>query len=147
MNASSDLQTMRLQNLIKFFLPFWSRHHWINFFWWKRLKVSFSFAVLQGNWQKSPPPPERLPTSKVCFSNRNCFYLVLSSLFLCCKNFATNILLQKLSLWNCVVKHFVNLKSNSALSYNKGHNLLTSAFPQKLFKLIKFLLKSWIFPY
>ena len=26
---------------------------------------------------------------------------------------------------------FVNLKSNLALLYNKGHNLLTSAFPQK----------------
>ena len=33
---------------------------------------------------------------------------------------------------------FVNLKSNSAFLYNKGHNLLTSAFPQKLVKLIKF---------
>ena len=30
-----------------------------------------------------------------------------------------------------IVKHFVDLKSNSALFYNKGHNLLTSAFPQK----------------
>ena len=33
---------------------------------------------------------------------------------------------------------FVNLKSNSALLCNKGHNLLTSVFPQKLVKLIKF---------
>ena len=37
---------------------------------------------------------------------------------------------------------FVNLKSNSALLYNKGHNLLTSAFPPKLVKSIKFPLKS-----
>ena len=44
-------------------------------------------------------------------------------------------------------KYFVNLKSNRALLYNKGHNLLTSAFPPKLVKLIKFPLKSWIFPY
>ena len=27
---------------------------------------------------------------------------------------------------------FVNLKSNLALLYNKGHNLLTSAFPPKM---------------
>ena len=27
---------------------------------------------------------------------------------------------------------FVNLKSNLALLYNKGHNLLTPAFPQKI---------------
>ena len=39
-------------------------------------------------------------------------------------------------------KVFVNLKSNSAILYNKGHNLLTSAFPQKHVKLAKFLLKS-----
>ena len=44
-------------------------------------------------------------------------------------------------------KYFVNLKSNSALLYNKSHNLLTSAFPQKNVKLIKFQLKSWILPY
>ena len=35
-------------------------------------------------------------------------------------------------------KNFDNLKSNMALLYNKGHNLLTSAFPQKHVKLIKF---------
>ena len=40
---------------------------------------------------------------------------------------------------------FVNLKSNSALLYNKGHNLLTSAFPPKHVKIIKFPLKGWIF--
>ena len=33
--------------------------------------------------------------------------------------------------------HFVNIKSNSALLYKKGHNLLTSAFPQKNVTLIK----------
>ena len=38
---------------------------------------------------------------------------------------------------------FVNLKSNSVPLYNKGHNLLTSAFPQKNVKLIKFQLKIW----
>ena len=43
-------------------------------------------------------------------------------------------------------KCFVNLKSISALLYNKGHNLLTRAFPQKPVKLIKFPLKRWIFP-
>ena len=36
------------------------------------------------------------------------------------------------------LKYFVNLKSNSALLYNKGHNLLASAFTPKLVKLIKF---------
>ena len=30
--------------------------------------------------------------------------------------------------------NFVNLKSNSALLYNEGHNLLTSAFPQNMLK-------------
>ena len=30
-----------------------------------------------------------------------------------------------------IVTNFVNLKSNSALLYKKGHNLLTSAFPPK----------------
>ena len=39
-------------------------------------------------------------------------------------------------------KYFVNLKSNSTLLYNKGHNLLTSAFPPNLAKFIKFPLKS-----
>ena len=34
--------------------------------------------------------------------------------------------------------NFVNLKSNSALLYNKGHNLLPSAFPPKDVKLINF---------
>ena len=34
----------------------------------------------------------------------------------------------------------VNLKSNWALLYNKGHNLLTSVFHQKI-------PKTWIFPY
>ena len=37
---------------------------------------------------------------------------------------------------------FVNLKSNSALLYNKGHNELTSAFPPKSVKLIKFSFKK-----
>ena len=37
---------------------------------------------------------------------------------------------------------FVNLKSNSALLYNKGHNLSKVLFP-KQFKLIKFPLKKW----
>ena len=31
--------------------------------------------------------------------------------------------------FNAKRTNFVNLKSNSALLYNKGHNLLTSAFP------------------
>ena len=35
-------------------------------------------------------------------------------------------------------KVFVNHKSNSALLYNKGYNLLTSAFPPKLVQLKKF---------
>ena len=42
------------------------------------------------------------------------------------------------------IKTFVNLKSNLAFLYK---NILTSAFPQKLVKLIKFPLKSWIFTY
>ena len=37
---------------------------------------------------------------------------------------------------------FFNLKSNSALLSTKGHNLLTSAFPQKNVKLVKFPLKK-----
>ena len=44
-------------------------------------------------------------------------------------------------------KSFVNLKSNSALLYNKGHNLLTSAFPPKNVRLIKFPLKSFYRPH
>ena len=33
--------------------------------------------------------------------------------------------------WNLNdLTHFVNLKSNLAFLYNKGHNFLTSAFPQ-----------------
>ena len=36
------------------------------------------------------------------------------------------------------VKHFVNLKSNSALLNNKGHKLLTSPFPPKKIKIFKF---------
>ena len=36
----------------------------------------------------------------------------------------------------------VHLMSNSALLYNKDHNLLTSAFPPKHVKLIKFPLKK-----
>ena len=35
-------------------------------------------------------------------------------------------------LWGVDKYHFVNLKYNSALLYNKGHNLLTSAFPKNL---------------
>ena len=44
-------------------------------------------------------------------------------------------------------KYFVHLKSNSALFYIKGHNLLTSAFPPKNVEILKFPLKNWIFPY
>ena len=42
---------------------------------------------------------------------------------------------------NCakLKKYFVTLKSNSALLYNKGPNLLTSAFSPKNVKSIKFL--------
>ena len=42
--------------------------------------------------------------------------------------------------------YFVNLKSNSTLLYNKGHNLLTSALPPKHVKLIKFHWKVQYFP-
>ena len=38
--------------------------------------------------------------------------------------------------------YFVNLKSNLALLFNKGHNLLTIAFPQKFFKFNEFPLKK-----
>ena len=37
---------------------------------------------------------------------------------------------------------FVNLKSNLALLYNKGHNLLTSAFPPNNVKIFKFSIKN-----
>ena len=61
--------------------------------------------------------------------------------FVRCVNFNWNVILfeplqeksqpfVKLSI--CCNKHFVNLKSNSALLYNKGHNLLTSAFPKNM---------------
>ena len=49
--------------------------------------------------------------------------------------------------WAKLKKYFVNLKSNLALLYNEGPNLLASAFSPKNVKLIKFLLKSWTFPY
>ena len=41
-----------------------------------------------------------------------------------------------------ITNNFVILKSNSALLYNRSHNLLASAFPPKNVKLIKFQFKK-----
>ena len=47
------------------------------------------------------------------------------------QNLLTFFYLKTLVKASIALQHFVNLKSNSALLYNKGHNFLRGAFPQK----------------
>ena len=74
---------------------------------------------------------------------------ILKSMIRAKKSKCLNIWTMSLIFYFCFSSYFhltkikfVNLKSNSALLYIKGHNLLTSAFPPKNVKLIKFPLKK-----
>ena len=81
---------------------------------------------------------------KTCFKTAASFFCSWNGQLFKLIQFDIENIFQLLSI---IEIYIVNLKSNSALLYNKDHNLLTSAFPPKHVKLIKFPLKSWIFPY